>query len=113
MRLKWDAPSKPQIEQGLDRAVIYFNDGRSVVWQGLTSVEETGGEAVSTYYVDGVPFLFLPKPKEFSATLKSYTYPDELHETIGIIETPNGLLLDSQMSDSFCLRYRTRVGDDY
>ena len=86
--------------------------GPGVVWNGLTSVDESGSESAKAYYLDGRPFLFLPTPKEFTATIKAYTYPDEFSEIMGLVEATDGMYLDSQQGSSFDLSYRTRVGND-
>lgn len=109
--LRWDNILERQIETGIDRGVLYLNDGRTVAWVGLTSVDETGGEGAAEYYIDGRPFLFLPKPKEYRATLKAYTYPDAFGEIIGEPEVTDGLYFSSQMGDSFGLSYRTRIAN--
>lgn len=110
-RLAWSNPADREFETGLDRGVLYLNDGGVVPWNGLTSVDEDGGDGQRTYYVDGRPFLFLPTPKEFSATLKAYTYPEEFSAIMGEVEATDGMYLDSQLGDSFGLSYRTLVGD--
>jgi hypothetical protein len=109
--IQWDSLTDRQIETGLDRGVLYPKNGVAVPWIGLTSVDVTGGDGAAEYYVDGRPFLYLPKPKEFKATLKAYTYPDAFSEIMGEIEVTDGMYLDSQMGDSFGLCYRTRVID--
>lgn len=83
----------------------------AVPWDGLTGVDENGAESAVAYYIDGRPFLFLPKPKEYAATLKAITYPDEFAAIMGLIEAADGMYLDSQMGDSFDLSYRTLVGN--
>jgi hypothetical protein len=83
----------------------------SVPWTGLSSVDEEGGDGASAYYVDGRPFLFLPKPKEYKATLKAYTYPDEFSDIMGVTEVADGMYLDSQPGKAFDLSYRTLVGN--
>jgi hypothetical protein len=80
-------------------------------WDGLVSVEESGGEAARAYYADGRPFLFLPIPKEYKATLNAYTYPDAFSEIMGLAEVTDGMYLDSQPSAAFDLSYRTLVGN--
>lgn len=110
-RLTWSNPKDRAYETGLDRGVLYPRDGQPVAWNGLTSVEEGGGEGAASYYVDGRPFLFLPKPKEFQATLNAFTYPDEFSAIMGVTEATDGMYLDSQMGDSFHLSYRTLVGN--
>jgi len=110
-QLQWGRIEERQIEAGLDRGVLYPKNGSAVVWNGLTSVEEEGGEGTAEYYVDGRPFLYLPKPKEFKATLNAYTYPDAFSAIVGELEVADGMYLDSQMGDSFDLSYRTRIAD--
>lgn len=84
---------------------------KAVPWMGLQSVDEEGGESAAAYYIDGRPFLFLPKPKEFKASLKAITYPDAFSEIMGVQEVADGMYLDSQPGDSFDLSYRTLVGN--
>lgn len=83
----------------------------AVPWTGLSSVDEEGGDGASAYYVDGRPFLFLPKPKEYKATLKAYTYPDAFADIMGVTEVADGMYLDSQPGKAFDLCYRTLVGN--
>jgi len=83
----------------------------AVPWDGLTSVEESGGEAAKAYYVDGRPFLFLPIPKEYKSTLNAYTYPDAFSEIMGLLEVTDGMYLDSQPGAAFDLSYRTLIGN--
>lgn len=85
--------------------------GTAVAWNGLISVDEEGGDGAATYYIDGRPFLFLPRPKEYKATLSAYTYPDEFSEIMGVVEATDGMYLDSQPGAAFDLSYRTKVGN--
>ena len=110
-RLTWSDPESRQFETGLDRGVLYLKDGPAVPWNGLTSVDENGGESGAAYFIDGRPFLYLPKPKEFSASIKAYTFPDEFSSVMGVVEATDGMYLDSQMGDSFNLSYRTLIGN--
>lgn len=111
-RLFWNAPSERRFETGLDRGALYPKaGGPGVPWNGLIAVDEEGAEGVTPYYADGRPTLYLPRPKEFQATLRAYTYPDEFAPMTGFAEPTDGLLLDSQMSEQFDLSYRTLVGD--
>lgn len=99
---------------GTPHASLSYKRERSstaVPWNGLTGVDENGAEAATAYYIDGQPFLYLPKPKPFQATLKAYTYPDEFAELMGLAEVADGMYLDSQMGDTFDLSYRTLVGN--
>lgn len=109
--ITWNDPTVRYFETGLDRGVLYPKGGPAVPWNGLTGVDEKGGDGSTAYYVDGRPFLFLPKPKEFQATLTAYTYPDEFAPMMGLVEAADGVYLDSQQSDSFDLSYRTLIGN--
>lgn len=110
-RLSWSDERDRFFEAGLDRGVLYPKSAPAVSWNGLTSVDEGGGESGAAYYIDGRPFLYFPKPKEFSATLKAYTYPDEFSVIMGVTEATDGMYLDSQIGDAFDLSYRTLVGN--
>lgn len=118
-RMIWSEPDKRFFETGLDRGVLYLqpdnpeSSPRGYPWNGLTSVDENGAESATAYYIDGRPFLFLPKRKEYTATLTAYTYPDEFMKVMGTQEVTNadGIFLDSQTGLQFGLSYRTRVGN--
>lgn len=110
-QLQWNRVEDRQIETGLDRGVLYLKNGVTVPWNGLTAVDEEGGEGTAEYYVDGRPFLYLPKPKEYKANLRAFMYPDAFSGLIGEVEITDGMYLDSQMGDSFGLSYRTRIAD--
>lgn len=113
VRITWNDTGSRIFETGLDRGVLYpSGSSQAVPWNGLTSVDENGGEDSITYYMDGRPYLNRSKPKEFSATIKAYTYPDEFSEMVGVVEAVNGMYLDSQIGNSFHLSYRTLVGND-
>lgn len=112
LRLFWTKPEKRYFEAGLDRGVLYRRGGApAVAWDGLISVEEAGGEGAVAYYIDGRPFLFFPKPKEYQATLSAYMFPEEFSEVMGMGEVADGMYLDSQPSQNFDLSYRTMVGN--
>ena len=83
----------------------------AVPWMGLQSVDEEGGDSAAAYYIDGRPFLYLPRPKEFKASLKAITYPDAFSEIMGVQEVADGMYLDSQAGTTFDLSYRTLVGN--
>lgn len=110
-RLAWSDPAERRYETGLDRGVLYPKDADGVVWNGLTAVDENGSGGTVSYYMDGRPFLHFPQRKEYSATLKAYTFPDEFMALTGMPEAAPGMYLDSQVMESFDLSYRTLVGN--
>ena len=101
----WDGSTIPNTSWRQERFTS------AAAWNGLTSVDEEGGDGAAEYYVDGRPFLYLPRPKEFKATINAYTYPDAFSEIMGVAEITDGMYLDSQIGESFDLAYRTLVGN--
>lgn len=110
-RIQWGQPQETLIQAGLDRGVLYPPSGPAVAWNGLVSVDESGSQQTTTYYVDGRKFLSTVTPREYSATITALTFPDEFADLCGIVEAADGLFLDSQVPDQFGLSYRTMYGD--
>lgn len=110
-RLNWHEGNLRTFETGIDRGVLYPKGSGAVPWFGLTGVDETGADSVQSYFIDGRPFLHVPKTKEYAATIKAWTYPDELTSIMGMPEVTDGMYIDSQQADQFDLCYRTLVGD--
>lgn len=110
-RLKWHVPEEMNVQSGIDRAVLYPATKPAVPWNGLISVNESGSQETSTYYVDGRKFLTTVTPREFNGSIEAFTFPDEFAEICGITEAADGLFLDSQVPDQFGLSYRTMYGD--
>ncbi len=110
-RIAWDKATDRFYDAGLDRGVLYPKTKSAVPWNGLTSVGENGSEPAMAYYIDGRPYLYQPKPKEFEATVSAITYPDELSDLMGLVEVADGMYLDSQIGSSFDMSYRTLVGN--
>lgn len=94
---------------GLDRGVIYPQDGEPVAWNGLVSVDEDSDQESSTYYVDGRRYLTTVTPREYAATIEAYTFPPTMSSLLGIAEAADGLYLDEQNPLPFGLSYRTMV----
>lgn len=110
-RLMWSKPEDRRFETGLDRGVLYPKNGNAVPWNGLTSVDESEGDSAVPYYIDGRPFMYFPTPKEYSATINAFTYPDAFSDVMGFPEVADGMFLDSQVGDSFDMCYRTTIGN--
>jgi hypothetical protein len=109
-RLAWNKPTEMFYDAGLDRGVLYPKTSLAVPWNGLISVDEKGSDSATMFYMDGRPYYIHQNPKEFSATIKAYTYPDEFSEKMGLVEVTDGMYLDSQIGSSFDISYRTQVG---
>lgn len=110
---EWNKQGQRYFEDGIDRGVLYTLDGRGVPWNGLTAVEEkvNGGDPGS-YYIDGVKYLNVPGPEEYSATLKAFTYPREFEVHDGSLDNGLGLQFENQPRHPFGLCYRTLIGND-
>lgn len=109
--LVWDNLEDRTYETGLDRGVLYLQDGSAVPWNGLTEVNEKNtGESVPVYY-DGRKINNLVSLGDFEASLKAVTYPDEFVELEGMGRLRNGAWLGEQRPELFNLSYRTRIGN--
>lgn len=111
--IQWDDKTKMSFQAGLDRGVLYLQDGTTVPWNGLTSVnayDEANAE-VESYYVDGLKLLDVSGYGEFEADLSAFTTPKEFDRCVGLGETNQGLSVAGQQRESFGLSYRTLVGD--
>lgn len=110
--LTWDKVGDRKYETGLDRGVLYLANGSAVPWNGLTSIIEGFNKESSPVYYDGMKINDLITLGDFSATMKAMTYPDEFIEIEGLGNLGNGLFAGDQTPQSFCLCYRTRIGND-
>lgn len=112
-RLDWDAPGTRHYEAGIDRGVLFVDGQPGVVWNGLTSVNEspTGGDP-KPFYIDGVKYLNRSSPEEFEATITAFTYPVEFEVCDGSVQPRQGLFLTHQRRKSFGFSYRTMIGND-
>lgn len=110
--LVWDKIGERIYQTGIDRGVLYLNDGRVVPWNGLIGVEESSNPELKSFYLDGVKFLTNLAPGDFLGKLKAFTYPDEFDSVNGIASPAPGLSYYEQPPKSFNLAYRTRVGND-
>lgn len=108
----WDAISERKYEAGVDRGVIYLDDGRVVPWNGLTGVEDSTKMESNSFYLDGVKYLERFVPGDYIGSIKAYTYPDELNEVTGVRQVRRGLYFHGQKPKRFSLAYRTRIGND-
>lgn len=114
-RLSWDDAGEKLFETGLDRGVLYLNDGTGVAWNGLTSFNEGDVIGLESYVYDGLKIGNVSVPNGFVGDLSAYTYPDEFLSYIGVStnEDISGLQIPNQLGrKSFGLSYRTLIGDD-
>lgn len=110
--LAWDQVGDRLFQTGVDRGVLYLQDGTAVVWNGLTGVDESSVGELKSSYFNGLKYLEYLAPGDFSGSIKAFTYPDELNSLTGIVDALPGLSYYNQPSRSFHLSYRTKLGDD-
>ena len=110
--LQWDQVGERRFETGIDRGVLYTEDGWVVPWNGLVSISESKSREVKPYYLDGIKYLDHHVPGDYAARLGAYTYPDELDELLGQNSYAPGVMLHDQPNKLFHLSYRTREGND-
>jgi hypothetical protein len=109
--ITWDNISERTYQTGIDRGVLYPQDGPAVPWNGLVGVEESSNSELKAYYLDGVKFLENLSPGDFEAKLKAITYPEEFDRIMGFAIVTPGLIVTEQEPKSFNLSYRTLVGN--
>lgn len=109
--LEWDQVEDRIYQTGVDRGVLYLQDGKVAVWNGLIGVEESPNSELKSFFLEGVKYLENLTPSDFIGKLKAYTYPDEFNEVNGIADVAPGLSYHEQPPKSFNLSYRTRVGN--
>lgn len=111
-RLAWAVVGERFYETGVDRGVLYINDG-GYAWSGLASVEESssGGEP-KPYYIDGIKYLNLSAKEDFEATIDALYSPPEFDECDGFGVVAPGLFASQQRRKEFGFCYRTKIGND-
>lgn len=110
--INWNYPGTKGFETGVDRGVIFTQDGRAIPWRGLTNVEEDFGRSSESVYFDGVKLAEVPINGSFSAQVTALTYPDEFEALYGNTVLRRGVYLGEQPPEAFNFTYRTIVGNE-
>lgn len=110
--LTWDKVGERFYQTGIDRGVLYLQNGTGVAWNGLVDIEESPNLDYKSFFLDGVKYLESLTPSDFVGKLKAFTYPDEFDLVNGIGIVAPGLNLHDQPQKSFNLSYRTKIGND-
>jgi hypothetical protein len=110
--LTWDEVGERIFQTGIDKGILFLQDGTAVPWNGLTSVEDSSNGERKSYYLDGVKFLESMTPRDFVGKLKAYTYPEEFDVCMGIVSVVEGFEAYEQPPQSFNLSYQTKIGND-
>lgn len=116
-KIKWDQVGEKLYEIGVDRGVLYTQEGgvygAGVPWNGLTQVTESPSGAEATkLYANNNPYLTLLSKEEWGGTIEAYTYPDEFAACDGSAEITTGVSIGQQKRKSFGFTYRSLIGND-
>lgn len=107
----WDKLEDRRFETGLDRGVLYDEEGRGVAWNGMTGLDEDAANAVEALYFDGVKYNDLVTVGDFTGVLRAITYPDEFLKFEGVLPDQKGVEVYNQPQERFGLCYRTLIAD--
>lgn len=116
--LTWGSTGNRRYENGVDRGVLYHQDGTGAyntgfAWNGLVSVTESPSGAESNkQYADNRVYANLISAEEFSGTIEAFAYPEEFGVNDGTASPKDGVYVGQQARKPFGLAYRTRVGND-
>ena len=107
-RITWGDTGHRFFSTGVDRGVLFLQNGSGVPWNGLVSVNEapSGSDAVEAHF-DGKKYHSRRSPEEFSGTIEAYTYPSEFEIFLG-----QAVMHTAQARTPFNFSYRTRIGND-
>jgi hypothetical protein len=112
-RITWDAQGQRRYHIGIDRGMLYLNDGTVVPWSGLVSVTESPtGISPTATYLDGQKILNVPAGEGYAATIESFAMPPEFAPCAGWTEVSGALYATEQARDTFAFSYRTMTGND-
>lgn len=116
--LEWDTIGSKQYEMGVSKGVLYKYNAESqkwigVAWNGLISVSESPDGAEETeLWADNIKYGSLRSAEKFSGSIEAYTYPEEFEGCDGMARPVKGMTIGQQKRESFCLSYRTEIGND-
>lgn len=109
-RLTWEKDLS-RYELGVDRGVLYPNNGLGVAWSGLLQVEESFSDGeVRPYSFDGSTYVNIASTKNYMATITALSAPNEFAACVGDKAIVPGLVLTKQTRTKFGLSYRTGMG---
>lgn len=116
--MEWDKSGERRYEAGVSHGVFYPIDNQGnytpgVVWNGLTSVNESPeGAEPNELWADNIKYAVLYSAETFGATIEAYTYPEEFEECDGSAALVAGAYIGQQKRKPFGFCYRTEISDD-
>lgn len=112
-KLSWTRPGTRIFETGVDRGVLYVDNGIGVPWVGLSGISETPMDEDSfAHHQNSVKFYESNGNDDFKAVINAYTYPKAFQVCDGTANLGGGLYVDRQERSRFHLSYRTRIGNE-
>lgn len=111
--LVWDNTEDRRFETGIDRGVLYLDDGAvALPWNGLTSISEKFSETVrETYFFDGMKYFNVVEEGDFNGSIQAFTFPDQFMECDGSVFYLPGFSVKNQNAKPFSMTYRTLIGN--
>lgn len=112
-RVDWNVTGERLFQTGIDRGMIYLDDGTVSTWNGLVSITESpsGGDTIETY-IDGQKVLNIPGGENYEATVETLSLPFAAAACAGWGILQNGLYASGQPKQPFGFSYRTLIGND-
>ena len=108
--LKWDALQDRTYERGVDRVVLYLDDGEAVTWSGVVAINERKTNSSEAVYFDGNKLNAVTQTDSYAGTIQAITYPEVVSILEGSEEINHGIYLTNQHPRPFNMSYRTGVG---
>jgi len=108
-KLRWDEVGERHYYTGVDRGVLYTEDGHGYAWNGLTEISEVPSDAeVRPIFQNGIKTLNIPRMESFAVALTAYTYPMEL-DNYEVDDVFSPAVISGESQRTFNLSYRTLV----
>lgn len=110
-RAVWSAHWSRRAELGLDRGMLYVDDGSSV-WDGLVTAKIgiDGGQLTPRYF-EGQKYVSVERPSYAKGTLEVFSFPDLFEQCIGITSVTPSFQAHNQPRVRFDFAYRSRIID--
>lgn len=116
-KLTWDAVGKRYYETGVDRGVVYLQEGgqytNGEAWNGLISSTITpSGAEPTALWANNHKYLNLMSAEEVGGSIEAYTYPDAFAKCNGEVEAAKGVRFGQQKRELFGFCFRNLIGND-
>jgi len=110
-RLVWDEESQRKVNSGIDRGVLYSQEGIGVPWNGLVSVETNDSpHETRSYFLDGQKVFQDPDTGDFEASVTAYIYPNELETQRDVFGMSYRTIINGENRTDYLLHILYNVG---